>query len=111
MSKEQEVNIGELAEKVDRLEEIVEDILEEVEIEEWGKRNECPPHARRYVIRIDKTRYTVHVSHMTGRQLLELGQRLLEHLFAAGRIIAGNREAAEAVQCERQLIAQSGGPG
>jgi hypothetical protein len=52
------------------------DLLEEVEIEEYGKKDCRPPHAKRYVIRIDKTKYTVHVSHMTGRQLLELAGKV-----------------------------------
>lgn len=52
------------------------DLLEEVEIEEYGKKNHRPPHAKRYVIRIDKTKYTVHVSRMTGRQLLELAGKI-----------------------------------
>lgn len=52
------------------------DLLEEVEIEEYGKKNCRPPRAKRYVIRIDKTKYTVHVSQMTGRQLLELAGKV-----------------------------------
>ena len=52
------------------------DLCEEVEIEEFGKRGEPPPRAKRYVIRIDKTKYTVHVSHMTGHQLLELAGKI-----------------------------------
>ncbi len=52
------------------------ELLEEVEIEEYGKKNHRPPRAKRYVIRIDKTKYTVHVSHMTGRQLLDLAGKV-----------------------------------
>ncbi|OWK40977.1 multiubiquitin domain-containing protein [Fimbriiglobus ruber] len=47
-------------------------LLEEVEIEEYAKKNHRPPRAKRYVIRIDKVKFTVHVSHMTGRELLKL---------------------------------------
>src|SRR6516165_2695944 len=54
----------------------VAELLEEIEIEEYGKKDCRPPHAKRYVIRIDKTKYTVHVSHMTGRQLLELAGKV-----------------------------------
>lgn len=32
---------------------------DEVDIEEYAKRGENPPHARRYRIRIDRERYTV----------------------------------------------------
>jgi hypothetical protein len=33
---------------------------------------EKPPKAKKYVIRIDKTKYTVEVSSMTGREILTL---------------------------------------
>lgn len=51
---------------------------EEIEIEEYGRRGgqERHPHARRYVIRIDKTKYTVSVSHMKGREILELAGKI-----------------------------------
>lgn len=52
-----------------------EPIREVVEVEEFGKKNEKPPPAMKYVIRIDSTKYTVDVSHMTGRQLLELAHK------------------------------------
>ena len=52
------------------------ELLEEVELEEFGKKNHRLPRAKRYVIRIDKTKYTVHVSHMTGRQLLDLAGKV-----------------------------------
>ena len=50
--------------------------IEEVNIEEYGKRNERVPHARVYVIRIDKTTYRVTVSHMTGREILTLAGKV-----------------------------------
>ena len=53
-----------------------EEVLEVVEIEEYGKRNERPPLARSYRIRIDKHKYTVHSHHITGRQLLELAGKV-----------------------------------
>lgn len=56
--------------------DVIEEILEEVEIEEYGKKNHRLPKAKRYVIRIDKVKHTVHVSHMTGRQLLELAGKV-----------------------------------
>ncbi len=47
---------------------------EEIDIEEHGRSGskDRHPHARRYVIRVDKTKYTVQVSHMMGRAILEL---------------------------------------
>ena len=51
---------------------------EEVEVEVYGRKggHDRHPHARRYVIRIDKTKYTVNVSQMTGRQVLELAEKV-----------------------------------
>ena len=60
-----EIIDGEIAEV-----EIIE--LEIVEIEEYAKKGEKPPKSKKYVIRIDKEKYTVSVSCMTGRGLLEL---------------------------------------
>jgi hypothetical protein len=54
-----------------------EDQIEEIEIEEYGRRGgqERHPQALRYIIRIDKTKYTVQSSHMNGREILELANR------------------------------------
>lgn len=52
-----------------------ENLVEIVEIEEFGKKNEKPPKAKKYKIRIDKEKYTVEVSQMTGRELLVLAQK------------------------------------
>jgi hypothetical protein len=51
-----------------------EEQVEEIDIEEYGRRGgqQRHPHALRYVIRIDKTKYTVHVPHMKGREILDL---------------------------------------
>lgn len=48
--------------------------IEEIEVEEYGKKGggKDHPRARRYIIRIDKIKYTVDVSHMKGRELLTL---------------------------------------
>ena len=47
---------------------------DEVEVEEFGKRGgqDRLPRARRYVIRVDKAKHTVTVSHMLGREILVL---------------------------------------
>lgn len=47
---------------------------EEIDIEEDGKKGGKYRHplAKRYVIRVDKKKYTVNVSHMTGREILKL---------------------------------------
>lgn len=54
-------------------------VLDIVDIEEFGRKNEKPPHAKRYRIRIDKEYYVVDVPRLSGRQLLELaGKRPAE---------------------------------
>ena len=51
---------------------VSEALLEEVEIEEYIRANRPVPHAKRYVIRIDKEKRVVHTPELTGRQILEL---------------------------------------
>lgn len=43
-----------------------------IEIEEAAKRGEDVPGGRSYIIRIDKQKFTVHVDHMTGKEILGL---------------------------------------
>jgi len=51
---------------------------EEIEIEEFGRRGGTTPHpnARRYVIRVDKTKFTVDVAEMKGREILTLAGKV-----------------------------------
>lgn len=44
--------------------------LEEVDLEEYAKRNEKPPKARRYAFRVDKKRIVVEVPSLTGAEIL-----------------------------------------
>jgi len=48
--------------------------VDELEIEVFAQKGgtERAPKAKRYVIRVDKTKYTVDVPTMTGRQILTL---------------------------------------
>lgn len=83
--------VQELVEQAVALEELIEELLEEIEIEEYGKKNHRLPKAKRYVIRIDKVKYTVHVSHMTGRQLLEeAGKRPVERYSISMKLHGGH---------------------
>jgi hypothetical protein len=51
--------------------------VEELDIEEFSKvHGGKPPKAKRYRIRIDRQKYTVEVPEMTGRQILELANKL-----------------------------------
>lgn len=52
--------------------------LEELEIEEHAKKGgkDPAPLAKRYIIRVDKTKYTVNQPSMTGREILELAGKV-----------------------------------
>ena len=49
-----------------------DEILDLVDLEEYGKSNRTPPKAKRYRFRIDKQHYVVEVPSMTGLELLVL---------------------------------------
>ncbi len=49
---------------------------EVVNIEAYAKSGQKPPKAERYQIRIDKIQYTVDVVEMSGRQLLQLAEKV-----------------------------------
>src|SRR5262245_22309043 len=72
-------------------EELVEDILEEVEIETYGKKNVRPPKAKKYVIRIDKVKFTVDVPSMTGRQLLVLAGKTPPEKYSISQKLHGGQ--------------------
>jgi hypothetical protein len=46
-------------------------VVEVIEVEEYGKRNEKPPHAKHYRVRIDREKYLFEKRFVTGRELLE----------------------------------------
>jgi hypothetical protein len=50
--------------------EHTEELEELIDLEEWAKAGKTPKPAKKYKIRIDKDKYTVEVSSMTGAQIL-----------------------------------------
>jgi len=69
--------------------------VEELDLEEFSKMHGGkPPKAKRYIIRIDREKYTVNVPKMTGRQILELAKKLppenwlLNQKLKGGRVVA-----------------------
>jgi hypothetical protein len=50
-------------------------VEEVVDLEEFAKAGKKPPQAKSYVLRIDKLKYTVQVSHMKGREILALASK------------------------------------
>jgi len=71
--------------------EVEDELFDEVEIEIFGKKNEKPPKAKRYVIRIDKVKYTVSVSHMKGRELLELAGKTPPEKYSLSEKLQGGQ--------------------
>src|SRR5687767_13369850 len=55
-----------------------EDIHDVVDVEEYVKAGKKPPKAKQYRIRIDRERYTVAKSLITGRELLALAGKSVE---------------------------------
>lgn len=83
---------AEIVNELKELKELEEDILDEIiDLEEWAKAGKHPQPARGYKIRIDKTQYTVHVRHMTGRQILELANKLPPDMYILRQIYPGGR--------------------
>ena len=78
-----------------------EEIHDEVEIEVYGKQNVRSPKAKKYVIRIDKTKYTVHVHEMTGRQLLELAGKVPPERFTISMKLHGGH--AEPIGLDQEV--------
>ena len=69
--------------------------VEELDLEEFSKMHGGkPPKAKRYIIRIDREKYTVNVPNMTGRQILGLAKKLppenwlLNQKLKGGRVVA-----------------------
>lgn len=46
------------------------DEIEEIDLEEYAKRDEKPPKAKRYVVRVDKIRLVMATPHPTGAEIL-----------------------------------------
>lgn len=68
-----------------------EEILEELDLEEWVKAKKKPCKAKRYIIRIDKEKFTITRHSMTGREILALVQKTpdkysLREIFRGGKI-------------------------
>lgn len=84
--------IRELREEAEILADEEELLIEEIiDLEEWAKDDRKPKRAKKYVIRIDKTKYTVDVHQMTGAEILALAGKTpkayqLSQKFRGGRV-------------------------
>lgn len=75
-----------------------QDILEEVDVEEFAKASKHVPEAKHYVIRIDRQKHKVNLPHMTGRQLLELAGKVPPERYMISQKLHGGK--AERVQLD-----------
>jgi hypothetical protein len=79
--------------RVDGLDEDRDDdeVLDLVDIEEFGKAGKRPPKAKRYRIRIDKIKYDVDVPWMTGSQLLQLAGKTPVERYSISQKLHGGQ--------------------
>lgn len=66
-----------------------------VDVEEYGKRGEKPPKARRYRIRIDKTHHEIEQSSMTGSQILAIAGKTPTSHFLDQKVHGGTIQRIE----------------
>jgi Multiubiquitin len=79
-----------MEQKIDAILQELEEVVEElIDLEDYALKGHKPPKAKQYRIRIDGTKYTVNVSQMTGRQLLELAKKVPPEKFMIAEKIHG----------------------
>lgn len=85
---------------VEEIKEVIDDLREEIhdlediihDLEEFAEREEeIPHHAKKFRIRIDKTKYVVEVPEMNGRQLLELAGKIPAERFEIRQKFKGGK--------------------
>jgi hypothetical protein len=64
---------------------------EVIDLEEFAQAGRKPPKAKKYRIRIDKTKYEVSVPSMTGRQLLQLAGKIPVERFLLSQKLHGGQ--------------------
>jgi hypothetical protein len=72
-----------------------EPVLDVVDVEEYGKRNERPPKARKYAFRIDKKRYEWPQAVITGLELLKLARKDPERSSVRQKLHGGQARTVE----------------
>lgn len=85
---------------------VSEEVVDEVDVEEFVKAGRPVPRARRYRIRINRDRYTVAVPEMTGREILALAGLTPEKAILSQKFRGG---AAQTVEPDDVVSFVSGG--
>jgi hypothetical protein len=75
---------------------LTDEMVEEVDLEEFAKAGRPVPRARRYRIRIDKQRYVVEISQMTGREILALAGKTPEGYLLSQKLHSGQAKKIKA---------------
>ena len=60
-----------------------------IDLEEYARKGDPPPHARRYQIRVDKNKYIVDVPEMTGREILEKAGKVPPENYVLRQVLRG----------------------
>jgi hypothetical protein len=97
MDQHENKNEGNGITKEEILDEAIEHLEDAlIELEEYAKLGKVPPKNKRYLIRIDKTKYEVNVHEMTGRQLLDLaGKKPPENFLLTQKFRGGATKKIE----------------
>jgi hypothetical protein len=66
-----------------------DEIEELIDLEEWAKAGKTPTKAKVYRIRIDKEKFDVKVTSMTGREILALANKTPEKYLLSEKIRGG----------------------
>lgn len=74
---------------------------EVVDLEEYATLGKKPPKAKQYRIKIDKTKYTVSVPAMTGREILVMAGKNPPERFQLNQKFKGGR--VEPVQLDQEV--------
>jgi len=62
---------------------------EYIDIEEYSKAGKKPPKGKKYLIKVDKALYKVEVESMTGREILEIAEKLPVERFQLNQKLHG----------------------
>jgi hypothetical protein len=74
----------------------IDDEVDIIDLEEFGKEGKPVPKAKKYIIRIDKIQYTVIVSSMTGQEILTLAGKIpVERFMLTEKMHNGNVKKIE----------------
>ena len=76
--------------------ELQQEVDEVIDLEQYARAGRKPPKAKQYRIRVDRERFVVNASEMTGRQILELaGKQPPERFRLDQKLLGGQTQKIE----------------